>query len=290
MSIISTRPRVRSVVNAKVLDNVLSVAEVMNSTKLRQSSHNVLIQGQRRSRRISSVGSVTNLLESVAQMQLKRFQQLKAKVSEIEALKSSTLELITRQPFAVSNPAALMNSIKTLEMAKTAHQAVNARQFLMREVTAQHNRVVTNTLRVVCTNAFKKIGFTPQQLISGSDDQTRLIAVNSAGTVLVTEITVGEQTEPSISTEVVSGCDKKTPELLDALDKALEEEGVRAAKPIRKETGGVCELDTAREVLSFVRRKIAPQQDSMAGQHSSDAARRRSQRLNDKRTRNQSKH
>ncbi|MCU1264375.1 MAG: hypothetical protein JWM21_693 [Acidobacteria bacterium] len=155
----------------------------------------------------------------------------------------------------------------------------------MKEIAVQHNSVLTNTLTVACANAFKKIGFDSVQVLPTINAKARLVASNPSGKTLVAEIAPDEQFDLSISTEIVSGCDSTTPAILDAFDKALEEEGVRAAKAVRKETGGVCELDTARDVLSFVRRKASPQ-DSVAGPQSSDAALRRSQRLNDKRTRN----
>jgi hypothetical protein len=197
--------------------------------------------------------------------------------------------MITRMPFAVANPTTLKMRLKAFSMANTAQEAISARTLLMKEIAVQHNTVLTNTLTVACANAFKKIGFNSVQVLSTTNAKARLVASNPGGKTLVAEISPDDQFDLSISTEVVSGCDSTTPATLDAFDKALEEEGVRAAKPIRKHTGGVCELETALEVLSFVRRKISPQQDSVVGPQSSDAALRRSQRLNDKKTRNQNR-
>jgi hypothetical protein len=290
MSTISTTPKVKSVVNARVMANVRSVAEVLNSMTSVQSDRNTVQQRAQTPQKFSSLASTASLLASANRLQQKRFHQLlNQKVSQEAALRTSTFELITQMPFAVGNSATIKTRFKAFSMANSAQEVISARTLLMKEIAVQHNSVLTNTLTVACANAFKKISFDSVQVLPTINGKARLVASNSGGKTLVAEIAPDEQFDLSISTEIVSGCDSTTPAILDAFDKALEEEGVRAAKSVRKDTGGVCELDTARDVLSFVRRKVSPQQDSVAGPQSSDAAMRRGQRLNDKRTRNQSK-
>lgn len=290
MSTISTRPKVKSVVNARVMANVRSVAEVLNSMPIVRSNNNAVQHRMQTPLKFSSLASTASLLASANRLQQKRFHQLlNQKVSQAEALRASTFDLITQMPFAVVNSATLKTRLKAFSMANSVQEVISARTLLMKEIAVQHNGVLTNTLTVACANAFKKIGFDSVQVLPTVNAKARLVASNRSGKTLVAEIAPDAQFDLSISTEIVSGCDSTTPAILDAFDKALEEEGVRAAKSVRKDTGGVCELDTARDVLSFVRRKVSPQQDSVAGPQSSDAALRRSQRLNDKRIRNQSR-
>jgi hypothetical protein len=290
MSTISTRPQVKSVVNARVTANVRSVTEIVNTMRAVRSNTNLVRPGLQVPRKFSSLASAASLLASSNRLQQKRFRQLvNQKVSQEAALRISTLELLTRIPFAAANPTTLKERLMALSMASTAREAVSARTLLMKEIAVQHNSVLTNTLTVACANAFKKIGFDSVRVLQTTGAKARLVATNSGGKTLVTEISPDDQFDISISTEVVSGCDSTTPQTLDAFDKALEEEGVRAGSPIRKHTGGVCELDTAREVSSFLQQKVSPRQDSGVEANAPDAALRRSQRLNDKKMRNQSR-
>lgn len=277
MSIISTRPQVRSVVNARVLTNVCSTVEVLRAVT--QQSAGIMTQLNQVSP-VTSVHALPQLGESVRQLQQRQFRELRSqrKLSQIDALRISTLSALSQHALVLENPQAVNASLHMMRTASTITEAKQAQQQLMREILTQHNQVLTNTLKGACVNALRRIGFSSIQTRQGMDEKVRIAASNGRGKTLVTEIETDPRREPSISTEIVSGCDSETPAILDAFDKALEEEGVRSSAPIREETGGICRLETAKD---FVGSRVRPAATSEAPcTTASDEGARRSQRLN----------
>jgi hypothetical protein len=68
----------------------------------------------------------------------------------------------------------------------------------------------------------------------------------------VTEIGTAIDRETTIATEVIGMSDPSCGQILDEFNQALAEAGVRSSPPERKSTGGVCELEAAKE---FIRRQ-----------------------------------
>src|SRR5712692_3051686 len=113
MSTISTRPKVKSVVNARVTANVRGVAEVLNSMPIVRSDNNFARPRVQTPQRFSSLASAASLLDSANRLQQERFHQLvNQKVSQEAALRTSTLEMITQMPFALANPTTLKTRLK----------------------------------------------------------------------------------------------------------------------------------------------------------------------------------
>lgn len=283
MSIISTRPQVKSVVNARVLESVTSIAEVIGCASALSSNLAMICRRASATHSSATIQAVAPLLQNVGHLQQRKLSGIKAnaKLSHVEALKTSMLEAIADSPFVVSNPSAIAAPLKTVTAANSIPEITRAGQLLLKEIAKEHNGVLVNSLRLACANAFTKIGFTSIQTMPSTDAKVRLVATNAEGKTLVTEIERDAQQELSISTEIVSGCDSTSQDILDAFDKALEEEGVRASAPVRKETGGVCQLEASRLVQAtrkFVRGQAQPASNKSA--NAGDGAARRSQRLN----------
>jgi hypothetical protein len=72
---------------------------------------------------------------------------------------------------------------------------------------------------------------------------------------LVTEIHSDLDHDISIATEIIGSNDHTCNEILDAFHAALEAEGVKMGDRDRKFTGGIIELEAARQ---FVSQKVKP--------------------------------
>jgi hypothetical protein len=120
-------------------------------------------------------------------------------------------------------------------------------------IESSHTSVLRHALTLACTNAALKVGFGAVEALQAGNGTIRVIASDESGRALVSEISTAANGNPHIETEVLGVTDGSCNDMLDAYDRALEEEGVRSGVPRRKFTGGVCELGAARE---FIRRKV----------------------------------
>lgn len=195
----------------------------------------------------------------------------------VEAARAALLSGIAETPFVVAPNVSVEANLRAVRDAATVAEVERAGRVLLGRLEAAHQQVFTGALVVACSNASLKAGFGSVETAPGVSGGVRIIATDPAGRSLVTEIGgVGEGAQ-SIRTEVVGVSDGSCQRILDDFDKALEEEGVRADAPRRTVTGGVCELEAARD---FVRRKLkprgtaAPQAAAQAGEK---ASRRRAQ-------------
>ena len=203
-------------------------------------------------------------------------------LSEVEALKVSTLASIAATPYLTGDSPAIRQRLAAVCRARSVTALHQAEAGLLQAIEGEHHRLFVGSLALACANASMKVGFTAIQTTTGPFGEVRVIARDATGRSLVTEITADPARDTSIATEIVGVADGSCNAILDAFDKALEEEGVRASAPRRKFTGGVCELAAAREVArDFVRGKA---KRTGTSDHNSaetiETAVRRSQRQN----------
>jgi len=199
---------------------------------------------------------------------------------EIEAAKISALASIASTPYQVENSGSVRQQLSTLCGAASLSAVQQADNALLKTIESEHQRLFVQALSLACSNAAVKVGFKTIQMASGPLGEVRIVASDSVGRTLVTEIQSVPDRDTSMVTEVVGVADGSCNEILDAFDKALDEEGVRASKPRRKFTGGVCELAAARDFILSKVKPDATTNPEHATKSSYDAAARRSQRLN----------
>jgi len=195
----------------------------------------------------------------------------------VEAAKATTLLRLAARPYLVQNPAALEPSLEALKQARTLAQVSRAERLVAAALECEHQVVFVSALTRACENACRQIGFGAVEIVPGKT--VRVLATDPNGRTLVTEIEGSAEGEPRMATEVVGISDGSCHAILDAFDRALEAQGVRAGSPQRQLTGGVCQLAAARE---FVRRKVRKSSPPLAWQVQPGTERevRRAQRLN----------
>lgn len=201
-------------------------------------------------------------------------------LSQTEAIQVSTLLTVASTPYRVENSSAIQQPLEALRLSTSPDAALSAGQQLVATLEQRHHTVFVQALTLACTNASLKVGFDSIETQTGPTGAVRVIACDPSGRSLVTEISAHPHRDPRIETEVVGVSDGSCHALLDAFDHALEEEGVRSEAPKRRFTGGVCELQAARE---FVRKKVKrtpATHDRQTPAERTDNAVRRGQRLN----------
>lgn len=213
---------------------------------------------------VSVVDAVISLpvLRDALQQRLRehlRIQKAMPRSEEVESIRRATLGAIAETPALVADAAILYAPIQQLVEARSSAAVLRARDKLIQVVEACHNKVFGELVRNAALAAFRKIGLTAVEVTSTLDTNLRMVAHDESGRTLVTEIDTNPDHEPSIATEALGVCHGASHALLEAFDQALEAEGVRAGvPPSRKKTGGVAQLEAARE---FVRRPVRPIQD-----------------------------
>src|SRR6185503_13680019 len=95
---------------------------------------------------------------------------------------------------------------------------------LLKTIESEHQRLFVQALSLACSNAAVKVGFKTIQMASGPLGEVRIVASDSVGRTLVTEIQSVPDRDTSMVTEVVGVADGSCNEILDAFDKALDEE------------------------------------------------------------------
>lgn len=203
----------------------------------------------------------------------------------LETLKAQAFKQLGTQPFLVVNRAELETSVLALDRAKTPEEVQTAHRNIVAKLEGSHQQVFTTALLEAGKRAALKIGFKKiESLPSPIASMARFAATDTLGRTLVTEVNAAKDGNMKIETEVVGVSDGSCKAILDDFDKALEDEGVKSQTPNRKFTGGVCELAAVRK---FLGNKVAPissvavKSESVA---STDEAKKRARRLNQKQT------
>jgi hypothetical protein len=198
-----------------------------------------------------------------------------------EQMRLSTLVSLAAGPYIANNLVSLDQPLAALLSAKTPEETANASAVLHQQVHAGHQQVFTRGLTHVCANAVRQIGFSSVETGMGPLGDVRLIGTDADGRSLVVEIQKGENGDPGLAAEVLGVRDGSCHKILDAFETALAEKGVRYTQPRRTATGGVCQLQAARD---FLRRHVDRGYVGRSGGTSNDSQ-RRTQRLNQQKVR-----
>jgi hypothetical protein len=199
----------------------------------------------------------------------------------VDAIRVSALLSVASSPYLVESRTSLEQPLAMLMNAKSLNEVQMAQKALTDTVRSGHRKVFEKALNQACTNALHQIGFHSVETSKGATVGSRVIGTDAAGRALVVEIRPGGNGDPGLAAEVVGVRDGSCHQILDAFEYALSKQGVRYTRPQRKSTGGVCELESAKE---FLRRLVRPAGISALDvtPGNADAQRRRTQRLNQK--------
>ena len=191
----------------------------------------------------------THQLEEQFAAQLRRAN---GKLATLAVEKTATIAAILSAPLVAADISGVETALHAIDGARTTKELQKARAKLRDVMNGQHAAVWLNSLQEITQSAFVAIGFQPLPPDLRSPREIRLSAVNMDGKVLVSELRLAQDGTPSMATEVVNGCGPECEGILERFEAALAK-NVRGSKPVRKPTGGVCQLDAA---VDFVKRRV----------------------------------
>jgi hypothetical protein len=288
MSAKTSRPRVESVSSATLstvaIGGITLVATLI--TALCRAGRSVVRATQSTASKNRSSDSLKSVQALRQEHMSHRQEIIKAIADEnlapLEEAKLSALASLAATPYMAQDNATLREALAKIENAGTVAEARRAEAQLVSTLEAGHQQLFVQALTMACASASMKCGFNSIETTPGIGNMVRVVAMDPKGRALVTEISGDPEAGPSIETEVFGVTDSSCNRILDAFDQALEEAAVRAAAPpVRKFTGGVCELAATREVASkLMRRRSVDHEEAAAGNRDANQAARRGQRLN----------
>lgn len=195
-----------------------------------------------------AVGAIARHEEQI----MAELRQRDEHLGKLELEKTAVIAGVLRAPLVTEHVDHLQDALARVDASKTQRELVAARTRLHDLVAAEHGDAWLASLQEITKTAYEKIGFRMLQSETCSRREIRMSAINSDGKVLVSELRLQGNGSPSMATEVVNGCGAECEGILAQFESALEEH-VRGAAPVRKPTGGVCQLDAA---VAFVKRRV----------------------------------
>jgi ribosomal protein S28E/S33 len=175
------------------------------------------------------------------------------KLSVLDTAKVTTMATLAVTPYRTTESVKIQQCVDQLVIASSAQQVQLVQQQLLQALEAGNQQVLVQSLVHVVNQASVKAGFA-QVKVDIFKGNHRVIATNFIGQALITEIDATDQV--NITTEVIGVTDGSCSGILDRFEQALLEEGVvRDGSPERKFTGGVVDLDAAKD---FIRSHVKP--------------------------------
>lgn len=199
--------------------------------------------------------SVPNAIEQVNRIERLIVDDLRRRRvggNDIDLEKTGVIASVLRAPIVAENLDRVQAALAAVEASTTRRELAAARSRLHQVLAAEHGDAWLTTLQEITEKTYSAIGFRTMGEASRSEREVRLSAINGDGKVLVSELRLGKDGSPSMATEVVNGCGADCEAILEQFDKELAKH-VRGSAPMRKPTGGVCQLDAA---VAFVKRRV----------------------------------
>jgi len=273
MSEISVRPRVQAVVEQVPRVRGVDVADAISRAL------GAFAQAVQRSTRPVQTNAGPIVALSAAPVALPGPSRVLGRpvgpLTDVPSLQAATLEQLASTGLYVRDEARLQSALDSLRNAATPEAVVEAGRGAWAELRSQHQAVFTDSLREATLRAYARVELAGPREVLVTDSLVRLTAEHPSGKAIVTEIRVPAEGDPTMTSEVVGGNGKDCGALVEAFEKALAEEGVRGAPPVRKPTGGVCQLEAARALL---RARLRPKPLSAPQSPSTTTPRRRAAR------------
>jgi hypothetical protein len=219
--------------------------------KAMQSSINLVNTG------IQSAKELRETAQAMQQQAIAISQQQGLSIAETNQVAA----LAIAANYMVNDPQIITQSLQSLQNNPSA-QTLQTCQTTLENA---HQQAFVESLSLAVNNAALKVGFMQIASVTTGmvNGKMRLAASDDTGRVLVTEISSDRDLDISMATEIIGSSDRTCNQILDAFHAALEAEGVKMGDRDRKFTGGIIELEAARQ---FVSQKVKPQAGKTQGQ------------------------
>lgn len=270
MSTVSRRPRVRSissaVLEAATIECVETVGTIIEDAirSFSETSRSIWDKSAEAlsTRTLPTVLPLSSINGQIPMVREGIHRELaQYRLTALESAKLETLMALQIIPYACE-PTDLQSSMRALMEAVTQTGAEKAAKQLFTSAERSHQATLTQALVTACGNASVEAGFPHLETTLGLDGATRVIATDSDGRALITEVRTDRDAEIQVETEVVGVTDGSCVNIMDRFDSALEKQGVRTHTPVRKATSGICELTAAKEFLKKMQPRVTTRQNN----------------------------
>jgi len=166
------------------------------------------------------------------------------------ATKLKAAALLTMQQeqenLKIESRAPVVSAIQELITATTLEQTTVKVKSAFAEIKKEHTRVFVSRVGAVIQMASSKVGFSKQKVEILSPNLTRVVATNSKGHNLISEIHTNAEKKVDIQSELEGITDGSCKKIMDEFNKELESLGLSADRKERKPTGGIAQMPYAK--------------------------------------------
>lgn len=177
------------------------------------------------------------------------------KNDEVTKIKTAALITMQQENLKIENKEIVSQLIQELLAATTLKQTTEKLSSTFAEIKNEHTRVFTNILSSAIQTASNNIGFNQIKHEVVSPGLTRIIATNTQGYNLISEIHTDKQKRVDILSELEGITDNSCNKIMNDFNKQLEALGIMAERKDRKPTGGIAQMPYVQK-LQKQRNKI----------------------------------
>ena len=174
--------------------------------------------------------------------------KLAAKSNPVVKIQTAGLMTIQQANLQVEDRAVVAQSVQSLMNATTVQQAKDNLTTMFSTIKEQHSKVFTKTLSVAIQTASTNIGFIHVKSEMVSPNLTRIVATDTKGINLISEIHTDEKKKVDIVSELEGITDGSCKQTMDAFNKELDKMGIVAERKNRKPTGGIAVMEYAKSL------------------------------------------
>ncbi len=180
-------------------------------------------------------------------------------VVEVKAAALATL-MASQENLVATNPVAVTEHLQRVMAATTVQETAKAVQQAFREIKAQHTDAFVSNITVAVQESAAAIGFTDVKVVERNPEMVRILATNSAGQNMVTEISSQKQVD--MRTELIGYTDGSCSKVIKAFDDELSKRGITTGSKTITPTHGVVQMPYAKRLLKKGRRVFADEEVS----------------------------
>ena len=167
---------------------------------------------------------------------------------EAVKIKTAALATLQQENLRIENKKLVLQAINELMTATTLEQTKEKLSSAFAEIKNEHTKVFINTLSSAVRKANATIGFSQMKSETVTPSLIRIVATNSKGINLISEIHMDANMKIDVLSELEGVTDGSCKKIMDAFNAELENLGIAAERKERKSTGGIAQLPYTKKL------------------------------------------
>jgi len=166
----------------------------------------------------------------------------------IAKIKAAAIRTLKTENLTIEDQAVVTNSIQKLMRTTTIKEATEELSSTFRTIGKQHAIVFTGAVSAAVRTAGIKTGFEQVRSEIVNPGLTRIVATNSKGINLISEIHTDRNHKVDIVSELEGITDGSCRQIMEQFNQNLADLGIIAERKDRKPTGGNCIMEYAKNL------------------------------------------